>query len=79
MRCDSFAAPRGVKSGLRHTAGGRRPSSRSFFVLAGVHGIVSFQIKMVLAILASGFGDCHPVVVIAGVEAAVLTMLCVNW
>ena len=48
-------------------------------MLAGVHGIVSFQIKMVLAILASGFGDCHPVVVIAGVEAAVLTMLCVNW
>ena len=39
MRCDSIAASRGVKSGLGHTAGGRRPSSRSFFVLAGAIGV----------------------------------------
>ena len=30
MRCDSIAALRGVKSGLRHTAGRRRPQSCSF-------------------------------------------------
>jgi hypothetical protein len=36
--------------------------------------IVAFQLKVVLAVLASGWGDCHPVVLIAGVETVVIIM-----
>ena len=32
------------------------------------------QLKVVLAVLASGWGDCHPVVLIAGVETVVIIM-----
>ena len=38
MRCDSIATLRGVKSGPRPMARGKRASIRSFFVLTGVHG-----------------------------------------
>lgn len=46
----------------------------SAVIIDGIYAIMAFQLKVVLAVLASGWGDCHPVVLIAGVETVVIIM-----
>ena len=47
----------------------------SAVILDGVYCIVIFQLKFVLAIVATVFGDCHPLVIVVTVEVIVLSML----
>ena len=53
-------------------------SLSSAVVIDGVFAIVAFQLKVFLAIAASQFGDCLPIVVIGSVEFAVISMLILN-
>lgn len=51
----------------------------SAIVIDGCFDIVAFQMKSMLAVIASGYGDCFPVIVISAVEVAVLIMLVMAW
>jgi hypothetical protein len=46
----------------------------SVVIIDGVYSIVAFQLKMVMAVVASGFGDCRPGVLILTIELAVIIM-----
>ena len=39
--------------------------------------MLAFQLKFLLAVIASGFGSCHPWVLVVSVEVSVLVMLIV--
>jgi len=50
-------------------------SKSSVIVVDGLFAIVAFQLKMFLAVLASLFGDCYPLIILASVEVAVIAMM----
>ena len=50
----------------------------SAVILDGVYCVVIFQLKMILAVVATMFGDCHPLVIVVTVEVIVLSMLAMS-
>ena len=50
-------------------------SKTSAVIVDGAFYLIVFQFKFFMAALSSGWGDCHPEVVIGGVETAVIIML----
>jgi hypothetical protein len=46
----------------------------SAVIIDGTFSVVAFQAKMVLAVVASGFGDCHPLIIVCTVELVVIVI-----
>ena len=50
----------------------------STVVIDGLFSILAFQIKFLLAVISSGFGGCHPWLVLIAAEASIVVMLIVT-
>ena len=50
----------------------------STVVIDGLFSILAFQIKFLLAVISSGFGGCHPWLVLFAAEASIVVMLIVT-
>lgn len=46
----------------------------SAVIIDGIFATIAFQLKVVLAVISSGWGDCHPEILLAGVEIVVVIM-----
>ena len=49
----------------------------STVVIDSIFSVLAFQLKFLLAVIASGFGSCHPWMLVVSVEMSVLVMLVV--
>eukprot|EP01047_Picozoa_sp_COSAG01_P023395 COSAG01_NODE_1415_length_10390_cov_2.905549_1_plen_1041_part_10 len=46
----------------------------SAVIIDGAFSVVAVSLKMVLAVVASGFGDCHPLIIVCTVELVVVVI-----